>query len=359
MSDELPEADCLTGAPHPRHADTVFGHDRPVAQFMEALETGRMHHGWLLSGPKGVGKATFAWQAAKRLIDGGQGPFMVNPESPAARQVKSLAAPGLSLCRRSWDEKTKRLRSVLGVDDVRRMKSFFTMSSAEGGWRVGIVDSADEMNTAAANALLKLLEEPPARTVFFLIGHQPSLLLPTIRSRCRSLRFDPLTTDDIASALGQASIGTEDLEGVSTLAAGSAGRAVQLMSSDGVELYRLILNMLSTMPGADRQSAMKLAETAAGRQATDQYDMLLDLIPLSLSRLTLMASRGGGVEQGFPGEAEMAARLLPTPTVQQMAAQLVSDVMARAAHGRAVNLDPGQVILDMILSIDTAFRKAA
>src|SRR5690606_31318392 len=160
---DIPEPDRVPGAPHPRMTNRIVGQDHAIADFIEAAKGGRLHHAWLLTGPRGVGKATLAWAIARWLISGAEsGDLSVAEEDPTARRIRALSEPGLQLIRRPWDDKAGRLRTEITVDEIRKLLSFFHLSSSEGGWRIAIVDAADEMNTAAANALLKVLEEPPA-----------------------------------------------------------------------------------------------------------------------------------------------------------------------------------------------------
>jgi DNA polymerase III subunit delta' len=210
-TDPLPEPDRLEGAPHPRETLGLYGHAAQEAEFLQAFASGRLHHAWMLTGPKGVGKATLAWRLARFLLatpedDGGMfaapPPTLdVSPDHPVARRMLQLAEPRHFLLRRGPNDKETALAQVISIDQVRKMKSFFTLSAADGGRRTAIIDSLDEMNPNAANALLKLLEEPPANVTLFLIAHQPARLLPTIRSRCRELRLGPLGPDDLATAL--------------------------------------------------------------------------------------------------------------------------------------------------------------
>jgi len=198
MSETAPlEADRAPGAPHPRETAVLIGQEAAEREFLEARGAGRLHHAWLISGPRGVGKATLAWRIARFLLttpvtadgrpDASAPPASLDSDwnAPVARRVLALSEPRLFLLRRPWDAKAERLRQEITVDEVRKLRSFFGLSVADGGRRVVIVDAADEMNVNAANALLKLLEEPPANTVILLVSHQPSRLLPTIRSRCR------------------------------------------------------------------------------------------------------------------------------------------------------------------------------
>jgi DNA polymerase-3 subunit delta' len=217
MSDDaLPEADRLDGAPHPRETVRLFGQDVAEAAFLGALNAGRLPHAWLLTGPRGVGKASFAWRAARYLIATAPRPATRSsrrrppkrstsiPNTPSPAASAPCRSPTSCCCGAPGTTDRKRLKAQLTVDEVRGLKGFFAWPG--GARRVVIVDCADEMNPSAANALLKELEEPPKNTVMFLISHQPSGLLPTIRSRCRTLRFDPLSPPIVAAALDQAGL---------------------------------------------------------------------------------------------------------------------------------------------------------
>jgi len=369
MSEDLdiPEPDRVQGAPHPRATLALFGQDMAEAAFLAAQSGGRLHHAWMISGPRGIGKATLAWRIARFVLAGGAdaglfGPpesLDIAPDHPVARRILSLGEPGLHLARRAYDPKLKKLKSVISVDDIRALKSFFNMSAADGGWRVAIVDSADEMNTAAANALLKILEEPPAKTLILLICHQPARLLPTIRSRCRVLRCQPLSDEDLGRALVAAGVDAgEDLPALAALCEGSAGEAARLLASGGVPLYRSIISILSGAPGLDRTAASQLASACTGASHADTYDNTVRLILLALSRL---ARAGAGAAFNVVNAAEGAtlARLSPGGVAARGWADLTQMLDARLAHGRAVNLDPAQLILDTFLHIDAEARRRA
>ena len=263
MSD-LPEPDCVEGAPHPRATARLIGQPTAEAAFLQAFKGGRLHHGWLITGPRGVGKATLAWKLARFLLatpDDDGGMFAPPPpesldipdDHPVARRLIALSEPRLFLLRRAANDKGDRLQSVISVDEVRRMKRFFELSAAEGGRRVAIIDSVDEMNPSAANALLKLLEEPPPRVTLLLISHQPAKLLPTIRSRCRELRLAPLTTDDLSDALTQAGGDVDPAARVALaeLAGGSVGEAFRMTTLDGRKLFGSMIRVFTTLPRLD------------------------------------------------------------------------------------------------------------
>ena len=365
--DDIPESDRIEGAPHPRETTTLFGQDAAASNFLEAFNQGRLHHSWLITGPKGIGKATLAWTIARFLLASDEETGMfgspatdtlhVAPEDPVFRRVAALAEPGIFLCRRPWDEKKKRLKTAVTVEEVRKLKSFFTLSSADGGWRIAIVDAADELNTSAENALLKVLEEPPAKTVILLISHQPAKLLPTIRSRCRELRCNPLTPDALGQVMEQAGFPDGNSETLNALSGGSAGESIDLLANDGLEIYQNIVSLLATAPRMNRPRIIALGEKCAGKGSEARYDMTVRLLMLALSRLALNGAKG--CTNTIEGEAELAARLSANPYQAREWATLVQELTGRIAHARAVNLDPAQVILDTFLSIDATAGQAS
>lgn len=362
---DIPEPDRIEGAPHPRETQRLYGHDAAQTEFLSAFTGGRMHHGWMITGPRGVGKATLAWKLARFLLatpedDGGM--FAAPPpdsldipeDHPVARRLRALAEPRLFLLRRGWDEDKKRLKTVITVDEVRRMKSFFALSAADGGRRAAIIDDADEMNPSAANALLKLLEEPPAGATFFLISHQPFRLLPTIRSRCRELRLHALAPEPLSDALTLAGgdVAPEDTQALSELAGGSVGEAFRLTNLDGLKLYAGIVTLLSSLPRLDRPRALALAESGAGRGAEAQFDLILTLLDLFLTRLARAAAIRQLPLEAAPGEADLITRLAQHPQAARIWAELAQSLSIRARRGKAVNLDPAALLMDMVLKLE-------
>ncbi|WP_149589176.1 DNA polymerase III subunit delta' [Tabrizicola flagellatus] len=363
--DPLPEPDRLEGAPHPRETPVLRGQSAAEAEFLRAWRSGRLHHAWMLTGPKGVGKATLAWRLARFLLatppdDGGM--FAPPPpetldipaDHPVARRLLQGAEPRHFLLRRGPNEKETALSQVISVEEVRKMKSFFALSAADGGQRTAIIDSLDEMNPSAANALLKLLEEPPANVTFLLVAHQPARLLPTIRSRCRELRLAPLAPSDLADALTQAGgeIAPEDRTALAELSGGSVGEAFRLTNLDGLKLYAALVRLFSTLPRLDRPQALALADLAAARGATETFDLLVTLIDLFLARLARRGVTGLTPPEAAPGEAQLLARLAPDPLSARAWADLAQSLAARARRGKAVNLDPAALLMDMLLKLD-------
>ena len=191
-------------APPPRANPRLLGHHAAEATLLEALRGGRMHHAWLITGPEGVGKATLAFRFARRLLAGASDSdsLALDPSHPVFRRVAVGSHADLLTIERAYDPKRKRLRTQIAVDDVRKINGFMGLTAAEGGWRVVVVDGAEDMNGPSANALLKVLEEPPPRAVILMVCSAPGRLLPTIRSRCRRLRLSALNDADMARAAG-------------------------------------------------------------------------------------------------------------------------------------------------------------
>ena len=365
MSDTPPPPDQIEGAPHPRETQKLIGQGAAEATFLRAFATGRLHHGWLLTGPRGVGKATLAWSIARFLLatpdpdDGGlfgapapPETLAIAPDHPVAIRLLAGSDPGLFHITRTVNDKTGRLRDMIVAGDVRELNRFLQLSSTEGGRRVVILDCADEMNVQAANALLKVLEEPPARTTMVLIAHQPARLLPTIRSRCRELRLQPLSPQDMARALAQAGIEVDHAEALGALSAGSVGEAIRLTSLGGLATYAELIAILAGLPRLDRPRALKLAEAAAVRGAEAKLDLLITLIDLALSRLARTGATGAPpVPEAAPNEAAALMRLAPTPAAGRVWATLAQEIGARMNHGRAVNLDPTALVLDTVFRL--------
>lgn len=365
MADPAPEPDRVEGVPHPRETRRLFGHEAAEAQLLDALARDRLHHGWLLTGPRGVGKATLAWRFARAALalPPGDGLFATAPGSldidddhPVARRVAAGSEPGLLPIRRGIDDKTGRLRAQIIVDEVRKLRDFFGLSATDGGRRVVIVDAADEMNANAANGILKLLEEPPSGALLLLVAHRPGALLPTIRSRCRVLRLSPLAPDDLGRAVEQA-MGEpiENPQALAELAGGSVGEAVRILAGGGLEMYARLVGLLSGLPRADRVAVHALADEMAGRGAEPQLDLMLRLTEVLLARLARMGATGETLPEAARGEADLAARL---PIAAPVRAALAGELSARVRWGRAVNLDPAALVVDMFLRLERAARGA-
>ncbi len=363
------ETDRVEGAPHPRETEGLIGQSRAEETFLDAYNTGRLHHGWMLTGPRGVGKATLAWRIARFLLatpedDGGMfappkpESLDIDPETPVARRMRALAEPRLALVRRAYDDEKKRIPTEITVKEIRKLKSFFQLSSADGGRRVAIIDCADEMNSNAANALLKLLEEPPAGAILLLVAHQPARLLPTIRSRVRELRLGRLEPLDMAEALAAAGADPAEVAqnagALAALSGGSVGEALRLVNLGGLEAYADLVRLASTLPNLDRPAALKLSDSIAGKGREAQYDLMLGLMDLLLSRLARAGVAGPPQPEAAPRESALLSRLSPDHASALKWAALHQSMGARVRHGRAVNLDPAALVMDMFLELSAS-----
>jgi DNA polymerase-3 subunit delta' len=349
---DLPEPDRVEGAPHPRETRHLFGQAHAEADLLAAHASGRMHHAWMLTGPRGLGKATLAWRAARFLLatpDDAGGLFAPAPpasldipaDDPVARRMLALGEPRLCLIRRGPNDTGKALSAVISVDEVRKLRKFLGLSAADGGHRAVIVDAVDEMNPSAANAILKALEEPPPRVTFFLVCHQPARILPTIRSRCRELRLSPLGAQDMARALAQAGVQAADPAALAELSGGSVGEAIRIAAEDGLALYARLVALLGTLPRMDRPKATALADWVATRGAAEaRFDLAVRLLDLALARIARAAATGHPPPEAAPGESALIARLAPGPDHARPWADLAQGLAARA------------LLLDMLLRID-------
>ncbi len=367
--DTLPEPDRAEGAPHPRETARLYGHTAAQDAFLSAFNGGRLHHGWLISGPRGVGKATLAWRLARFLLAAPDDDGMFAPPPPdtldipethpVATRLRALSEPRLFLLRRGPNERGNALSQIISVEEVRELKKFLNLSAPDGGRRAVIIDAADEMNPNAANAILKMLEEPPARVTFLLIAHQPARLLPTIRSRCRSLPLHPLSPQDLADALTQAGVEVEDPQATAELAGGSVGTALRLVTLDGLARYRELVALLATLPRLDRPRLIALAEAGAARGTEGRFDLTVTLIDQFLARAARTGITRQPPPEAAPGEAALLSRIAPDAHAARAWADLAQSLGARARAGKAVNLDPAALLVDMVLKVDeTAGRLA-
>jgi DNA polymerase III subunit delta' len=284
-SDDLPEADALPGAPHPRHATALIGHKGAEQELLSAYREGRLAHAWLIGGREGIGKATLAWRFA-RFILANPDPsapavreardLSVEPGHSAARLLGQLAHPDFALIRREWQPATKRPASEISVDAVRLGLQVFQLSAAFGGWRVAIVDSAEDLNRNSANALLKMVEEPPQRSLILIVSHRPGQVLATIRSRCRRLRLEPLTAHDIVEAV--ASLGPtwteaapDKIAAAAKRADGSVREALVRLAPESEGAGVLIDSVVAGLPRPDPRAVARLADAIGGRAGDEPY----------------------------------------------------------------------------------------
>lgn len=373
----------------PRANPDLIGHGAAEARLKRAFESGKLAHAWLICGPRGIGKATLAFRFARYVLahGGGQIPapaaepslfgsapppkdkrgaeegLYLDPENPVFRRTTSGGHADLFTVERAYDEKKEARRGEIVVDDVRGVGGFLSLTAAEGGWRVVVVDSADEMNRNAANAILKVLEEPPARALLLLVAHNPGALLPTIRSRCQRLVLDRLTDADVARILGRVmpDLSPDETHAIAHLAEGSVGRAIELADEDGLALHRDMGQLLSRLPDLDGVLLHRFAEKAAKGGTDGTFRTAGEIIGRWLRRLAVAAAtRGQGAAAVDPAgvtEAEAAdlARLAPLADAGRWldARDKIEGLFERAM---AVNLDRKATLLDAFFLLRAAVR---
>ena len=256
---------------HPRETSELFGHHQAEAALLNAYRSGRIPHACLIGGPQGIGKATLAYRMA-RFVLANANPLapavqsaetlVVDPHHHVARQITAEAHGGLLVLERDLNDRGT-LRTVITVDETRETISFFGSTAAEDGWRVCIVDTVDELNPNAANALLKILEEPPQRSLFLLVSHSPARALPTILSRCRKLPLRPLATEDVIRAAALATGRDADdpaLTEAAEASEGSVSRALTLLGGDALKLQQRTAALLATLPTVDPRELHALGD---------------------------------------------------------------------------------------------------
>ncbi|MFL6752568.1 MAG: DNA polymerase III subunit delta' [Sphingomicrobium sp.] len=270
---------------------TIWGQDRAVEQFTSAWASRKLHHAWLLAGPKGVGKASFALAAARRVLAEAAGPAFDLPgletpeDHPIAKLIAAGSHPDMRWLERLPNEKTGNLARNISVAQIRGLSDLFDLSPAMSDWRVAVIDTVDELEPSAANALLKMLEEPPPRSLFLLVSHAPGRLLPTIRSRCRRLDFGKLDDDAMTSILSSqaADLSEAERKRIIAKAFGSAGRALAVA---GLGLAKLEDAALAILREGDPANARRsdLAAELGKKAAADRYAAFLDLAPSLIAR---------------------------------------------------------------------------
>jgi len=279
---------------HPRD---VYGFDHGQAAevaFADALARGRLHHAWLLCGPEGVGKATFAYRAARRLMgaraERALGLLGSSPDDPVSRQISARSHPDLMVLERIGDD--GKARKSIPVDEARRLPEFFSKAPAASPFRVAIIDAVDDMNVNAANALLKTLEEPPERGVLFLISHSPGGLLPTIRSRCRRLRFPPWSEADAADFLSRhLSLNAEEVLRLAKMAGGAPGRGLTLAAADALTLERAAHDILRRLPDIEPAPLQALTDGFRGAEGAARFELLFERLAAQVHAQALERAR--------------------------------------------------------------------
>lgn len=361
----------------PRHNAVLFGHAAAEKALLDAWASGRLPHAWLITGPRGIGKSTLAFRFARFLLAHGpassldSGPslfgdapvlpdtLMVAEDHPIFARVASAGHADLITVERSWDDKADRWRGDIVVQDVRAVIDRFGMTAAEGGYRVCIVDAADDMNVNAANALLKILEEPPPNAILLLVSHAPGSLLPTIRSRCRRLALKPLDDAALSQAIDRLlpDLDAAERRGLAVLAEGSPGRAVMLASQGGLKLLHGLLEMVGQLPKPDIAKLHSFGDALARDRSGSGFQLMGELFRWWLARLVRAAAAGQiggpGWNEIFPGETALAQRLAQWQSPVRWAEDW-EQIGRLLDRGESVNLDRKQMLLNLFAALGRA-----
>jgi len=329
-------------------ADTpLLGHGSQIARFISAVQSQRLHHAWLLTGPCGIGKALFAWQASAYMLHHAfeDNDFSHALRGSAATQMRAGSHPDF----RYVSPDPKKAKAIISVEQIREMSSMYVTTAGMGGWRLAIIDAADDMNRNAANALLKLLEEPPEKSLFFLVSHAPGRLLPTIRSRCQVLRFHPLDEAETRSVVARChgDVDPVELDAVLALAQGAPGRAVELLETNAADYLLTIHDLFNDLSKFDHKAILGLADALGDRTASPAFDTVWELID---ERITF------AVKAIATGQQD-AAWIHAIDQKDWIALQ--QSLATRKAEASGLNLSPRQIVLRLFADIERMTRETA
>jgi DNA polymerase-3 subunit delta' len=326
---------------HPRLRRVLIGHQAAEDHFLRAFRSGKLHHAWLITGARGTGKATLAYRIAGFVLHQGQGAegLSIPAESRTAHWIATGAHPDLFVLERKLgDTKPRKLKGAIAVDDARALTDFFAHTAAGGGWRVAIVDAADDLNGESANALLKLVEEPPPRCLILLVCHSPGRLIRTMRSRCMRLPLEALTVEQVEEVVAGLPLSpapsSSDLSRAASLSAGSPGRALDLIGSEGAGAFNAYRGLRNLAP----PSLIELGNRFSGKPtAGDDFNIFCDLL------LDWLAGEAKGRAASSCGGRLAAAH------------EQISHSIRRT---NGLNLDRRQAVIDAVLLIDDALKAA-
>ncbi|WP_085032076.1 DNA polymerase III subunit delta' [Ensifer aridi] len=330
--------DVLEGAIAPAENSKLFGHKEAEAFLAQSYRSGKGHHAILIEGPEGIGKATLAFRFANHILrhpEPAEAPDSLGDPDPASivtRQIASGASHNLLHLSRPVDEKTGRPKGAITVDEVRRAGKFFGQTSGSGNWRIVIIDPADDLNRNAANAILKILEEPPRRSLFLVLTHARGKLLPTIRSRCLPLRLKPLEAGAMRQALAHLGfdVAGANAERILAAAGGSVSEALKLINYGGLDIAEAFEDILKGQGPSVRKSMHKLADILSAKDSETIFDFFSSL----LTGRVMQSAR----EAAHAGDIDRAERL----------AKLSGNFAERLAVSDAYNLDRKQTILSLM-----------
>ena len=364
-----------SGLQPPRLMTEIFGHDDVEVQLLELINSKHLPHALIFSGPEGVGKSTFAFRLARYLLKHGKNEeesgglfgeplpaakaetLHVDHNDQVCRMIAAAGHPDLLTVEREFDEKKGRFKGAVGIDSVRRIAPFMHMTASFNGWRIVIVDDADTMTNEAQNAILKILEEPPAQALLILVCHRPGMMIPTIRSRCRVIHFQPLALNVFSSLLRKLEPGLRDsdLATLYVITGGSAGQGIRLIQEGGLEVIYKVSGFLGQWPQWDWPQIHGLADNLSKPGQEDSYQSFVDVFLWSVEAMVRARARG---------------EVLPSPVDSAQMVKMANhysfeewlDICARLKNHFATagfaNLDKRQSIIGAFTIFDES-RKAA
>jgi DNA polymerase-3 subunit delta' len=353
-----PESDRFENTPHPRENHTFFGHAEAERALLHAYVAGHLPQAFIIGGQPGVGKATLAWRLARFLLANpdpataageAKADLFVPENHPVSHQIAAMAHPDLILLRREWNEKDKKLFSEIRVDDVRRASHMFQQAAGRGGYRICILDCAEDLNQNSANALLKLVEEPPPCSLFLIVAHRPGRVLATLRSRCQKILLRPLASADIRGIVAMlgppcSGAGETKLEAAIVRAQGSVHHALRLLGDQGIELDASLCRMLNNLPHIDWSQVHALADKITARNNGNDYEMMLAMI-----------------EDWLDARVRLGARSLQGACARSLAPYaLVWEKLGEAARETEIfNLDKRPLVLSLFADLAAAIEASS
>jgi DNA polymerase-3 subunit delta' len=355
VTEDRPESDAMEALPHPREAERLFGHAEAEGALLDAYRSRRLSHAWLIGGPRGIGKATLSWRFTRFLLanpDPGSAivrnavDLSVPRAHPVWARLQSGAYGDVAVLRREWNDKTRKFFSEIRVDDVRHALQLFQRASSAGGYRICILDSAEDLNRSSANALLKVIEEPPPQSLFLIVSHQPSQVMPTILSRCRKMFLGALAPAEVRAAVEAiGSPGRElppgEFEALLGRSGGSVSQTLRMLDDTRLALDRELRTELERLPEIDWRALHRLADRLGAAEAVEPSGIMIDTV------LDWIDAR---VRAGAHG-AVTARRLAPL-------AEVWEKVRAAARDAEALNLDKRPLLLSIFADLAQATRMA-
>jgi DNA polymerase-3 subunit delta' len=349
-----PESDRFEDAAHPRETFTLVGHAEAERGLLAAYRADRLPQAILIAGPHGIGKATLAWRLSRFLLahpDPASAAvrnatdLAVDPDHPVSRNLAALSHGDLCLLRREWNEKSKCFFTEIRAEEVRNAVHLFHHAAGAGGYRICIVDCADDLNRYSANALLKLIEEPPPRSLFLIVANKPGLVLPTLRSRCRMVLLKPLAGEEIVAVVGHlggswTQAGPQACRAAAERAKGSVPAALRLLAGRGLEQEEQLLRLLRGLPEIDWRGVHALADRLAARESDADFQQMMTSV-IDWIDETLSAKAGQGT-----------ARLAPLAHVWEKVGEA-------ARETEVLNLDKRALILSLFAELAAAARALA